>query len=170
MWLGQRGLVKVLIPLLQVLMEVRDYAGLVQAALRYGDTSRGGDPTLWGEVLHFLVLNAHPPSSTPVLSQQQQGGPSQNSCSTMAGSGAAGADAVPAALESGAQGATGNALEDDDLASEDGVVAYKHLPVVLEHIERRGVLPPLVVLQTLARNETLPLSLVKAYVHYSAAL
>ncbi|GIL60246.1 hypothetical protein Vafri_14880, partial [Volvox africanus] len=34
---------------------------------------------------------------------------------------------------------------------------------VLEHVERSGVLPPLVVLQSLSRSRRLPLSLVRGY-------
>lgn len=35
-------------------MEENDYAGLLQACLRLGDTSRGGDAQLWTVVLEYL--------------------------------------------------------------------------------------------------------------------
>ena len=36
-------------------MAENDYAGLLQACLRLGDTSRGGDPQLWSVVLEYLT-------------------------------------------------------------------------------------------------------------------
>ena len=39
---------------LQVLMSAGDHAGLIEACVRLGDVSRGGDPHLWTEVLQFF--------------------------------------------------------------------------------------------------------------------
>lgn len=36
-------------------MAENDYPGLLQACLRLGDTSKGGDPQLWTVVLEYLT-------------------------------------------------------------------------------------------------------------------
>ena len=38
----------------QVHMAEKDYAALLDACVRLGDASRGGDPQLWTEVLEFF--------------------------------------------------------------------------------------------------------------------
>ena len=40
---------------LQVHMAAGDHAGLLEACMRLGDASRGGDPQLWNEVLEYLA-------------------------------------------------------------------------------------------------------------------
>ena len=40
---------------LQVHMESGDHSALIDACVRWGDTSRGGDPQLWLEVLDFFA-------------------------------------------------------------------------------------------------------------------
>lgn len=36
-------------------MAMHDYAGLIDACLRLGDSSKGGDPQLWSVVLEHLT-------------------------------------------------------------------------------------------------------------------
>ena len=35
-------------------MAAEDYEGLIEACMRLGDASRGGDPQLWSEVLEYF--------------------------------------------------------------------------------------------------------------------
>ena len=35
-------------------MAAADYEGLIEACMRLGDASRGGDPQLWSEVLEYF--------------------------------------------------------------------------------------------------------------------
>ena len=39
---------------LRVHMSSGDHAGLIEACMRLGDASRGGDPHLWNEVLEYF--------------------------------------------------------------------------------------------------------------------
>lgn len=39
---------------IQVYMAQGDHSGLIDACVRLGDVSKGGDPQLWNEVLEFL--------------------------------------------------------------------------------------------------------------------
>jgi len=87
---------------LHVYIESKDYNGIIQACRKYGDSSTGGDPSLWSEALDFF--------------------------------------------------------------SKNGEDCTQQIKEVLDHIEREDVLPPLVVLNTLAKNPTLKLKIVKAYI------
>eukprot|EP00891_Asterochloris_glomerata_P006754 jgi/Astpho2/6754/e_gw1.00102.4.1_t len=87
---------------MQVHMAAADYEGLIEACMRLGDASRGGDPQLWSEVLEYFGSQ-----QSDVTQQVQE---------------------------------------------------------VLRHIEASNLMPPLVVLSTLAKNPQLKLSVVKGYI------
>lgn len=88
---------------MQVYKDEKDYEALIEACIKYGDSSRGGDPQLWADALDFF-------------------------CSQ----------------------------EEEDCTNE--------IMEVVDHIEEGNILPPLVVLQTLARNPKLKVGVVKEYV------
>lgn len=83
-------------------MQDKDYQGLISCCKRLGDSSRGGDPSLWADVLQFF--------------------------------------------------------------GERGENCSKEVKEVLVYVEKDNLLPPLIVLQTLAKNYTLTLSVVKDYI------
>ncbi|XP_024520888.1 vacuolar protein-sorting-associated protein 11 homolog [Selaginella moellendorffii] len=83
-------------------MKDSDYRGLISCCERLADTSRGGDPSLWADVLAYF--------------------------------------------------------------GERGEDCSKEVKEVLGYIEQYSLLPPLVVLQTLSKNPTLTLSVVKNYI------
>eukprot|EP00873_Tetraselmis_striata_P041163 jgi/Tetstr1/461427/TSEL_006537.t2 len=84
-------------------MTTQDHNGLIDACVRLGDASAGGDPQLWTEVLAYF-------------------------------------------------------------AERPGTECTSQLKEVLEHIEAGSLLPPLVVLQTLAKNPELKMGMVKDYI------
>jgi len=83
-------------------MQDSDYEGLIACCKRLGDSSRGGDPSLWADVLKYF--------------------------------------------------------------GELGEDCSKEVKEVLVYIERDDILPPIIVLQILAKNPYLTLSVVKDYV------
>ncbi|MEW5305679.1 MAG: hypothetical protein WDW36_008205 [Sanguina aurantia] len=87
---------------LQVYMSTGDHSALIAATIKYGDGSKGGDTTLWGDVLEHFV--AQEGDCTPWVSR------------------------------------------------------------MLELIEQGSILPPLVVLQMLAKNKGLQMRVVRGYV------
>lgn len=85
-----------------VYMKDGDYHGLINCCKRLGDSGRGGDSSLWSDVLTYF--------------------------------------------------------------GERGEDCSKEVKEVLVHIERENLMPPLIVLQKLAKNPTLTLSVVKDYI------
>lgn len=85
-----------------VYMKDGDYQGLISCCKRLGDASRGGDSSIWSDVLTYF--------------------------------------------------------------GERGEDCSKEVKEVLVYIERDNLLPPLIVLQKLAKNATLTLSVVKDYI------
>ncbi|CAM6101360.1 unnamed protein product [Calypogeia fissa] len=85
-----------------VYMTDGDYQGLISCCKRLGDSSRGGDSSIWNDVLTYF--------------------------------------------------------------GERGEDCSKEVKEVLVHIERENLMPPLIVLQKLAKNPTLKLSVVKDYI------
>ncbi|KAL5977230.1 Vacuolar protein sorting-associated protein 11 [Asimina triloba] len=83
-------------------MQAHDHEGLIACCKRLSDSSQGGDPSLWGDLLKYF--------------------------------------------------------------GELGEDCSKEVKEVLTHIERDQILPPIIVLQTLARNPCLTLSVVKDYI------
>ena len=84
-------------------MQEGDREGLIKCCMRLGDSSKGGDPSLWVESLKYF-----------------------------------------------------SEFEADDCSKE--------IKEVLNYIEKDDILPPIVVLQILARNQRLTLSVVKDYI------
>uniref|UniRef100_A0A1D1XE62 Vacuolar protein sorting-associated protein 11 homolog n=1 Tax=Anthurium amnicola TaxID=1678845 RepID=A0A1D1XE62_9ARAE len=84
-------------------MQEGDHSGLIACCKRLGDSTKGGDPSLWVDLLKYFAE-----------------------------------------------------VDDDDCSKE--------IKEVLTYIERDDILPPIVVLQTLARNHNLTLSVVKDYI------
>ncbi|KAL2635425.1 hypothetical protein R1flu_006904 [Riccia fluitans] len=87
---------------MNVYMKDGDYQGLISCCKRLGDASRGGDSSIWSDVLTYF--------------------------------------------------------------GERGEDCSKEVKEVLVYIERDNLLPPLIVLQKLAKNATLTLSVVKDYI------
>lgn len=83
-------------------MKDGDYAGLISCCKRLGDSSRGGDASLWADALAYF--------------------------------------------------------------GEKGENCTKEVKEVLFHIERDNLLPPLIVIQTLGKNQSLTLSVIKDYI------
>lgn len=83
-------------------MQDKDYQGLISCCKRLGDSSRGGDSSLWADVLQYF--------------------------------------------------------------GERGEDCSKEVKEVLIYVEKDNLLPPLIVLQTLAKNPELTLSVVKEYI------
>lgn len=83
-------------------MQDKDYQGLIACCKRLADSSRGGDSSLWADVLQYF--------------------------------------------------------------GERGEDCSKEVKEVLVYVEKDNLLPPLIVLQTLAKNPTLTLSVVKDYI------
>ncbi|OVA10630.1 Clathrin [Macleaya cordata] len=83
-------------------MQAHDHEGLIACCKKLGDSSKGGDPSLWGDLLKYF--------------------------------------------------------------GELGEDCSKEVKEVLTYIERDDILPPIIVLQTLAKNPCLTLSVVKDYI------
>nr|XP_010942636.1 vacuolar protein-sorting-associated protein 11 homolog [Elaeis guineensis] len=83
-------------------MQAHDHDGLIMCCKKLGDSTHGGDPSLWGDLLKYF--------------------------------------------------------------GELGEDCSKEVKEVLTYIERDDILPPIVVLQTLSRNPSLTLSVVKDYI------
>lgn len=83
-------------------MQVHDHEGLIACCRKLGDSTQGGDPSLWGDLLKYF--------------------------------------------------------------GELGEDCSKEVREVLTYIERDDILPPIIVLQTLAKNPCLTLSVVKDYI------
>ena len=83
-------------------MQDKDYQGLISCCKRLADSSRGGDSSLWSDVLQYF--------------------------------------------------------------GERGEDCSKEVKEVLTYVEKDNLLPPLIVLQTLAKNPTLKLTVVKDYI------
>ncbi|XP_058070687.1 vacuolar protein-sorting-associated protein 11 homolog [Magnolia sinica] len=83
-------------------MQAHDHEGLIACCKRLGDSSKGGDPSLWGDLLKYF--------------------------------------------------------------GELGEDCSKEVKEILTYVERDDILPPIIVLQTLARNPCLTLSVVKDYI------
>ncbi|KAK6918756.1 Zinc finger, RING-type [Dillenia turbinata] len=83
-------------------MQAHDHEGLIACCKRLGDSGKGGDPSLWADLLKYF--------------------------------------------------------------GELGEDCSKEVKEVLTYIERDDILPPIIVLQTLARNPCLTLSVIKDYI------
>ncbi|XP_004241840.1 vacuolar protein-sorting-associated protein 11 homolog [Solanum lycopersicum] len=83
-------------------MQVHDHEGLISCCKRLGDLGKGGDPSLWADLLKYF--------------------------------------------------------------GELGEDCSKEVKEILTYIERGDILPPIVVLQTLAKNPCLSLSVIKDYI------
>ncbi|KAG1673844.1 hypothetical protein FOA52_012869 [Chlamydomonas sp. UWO 241] len=115
--------------LLQVFMDGGDADGLIAAALRYGDNSRGGDPQLWGNALEHFIEQG-------VAWAEAEGE-----------AGGAGARAA----EGEAQGQQGQQQGQRSLLPPPEQ-SLAHALAVAAHIEDADVMPPLLVLQALERH------------------
>ena len=137
---------------------MQDHSAVIEAARQLGDASRGGDTQLWTEVLEYFGsqdwdctaqarLSAAPAVSAGTCQQPSaQKLPAAacwqvSACQPTSPKGRLDTDSSPARLRGPAQ-----------------------VQEVLAHIEAGDVLPPMVVLQALARNRHLTLAVVKGYI------
>ncbi len=121
----------------QVYMDAHDHQGLISACIQFGDAKAGGDPQLWADALEYLCARPGGDDCTQQITQVRH-----MRCVRMWM-----ALAVILCVDSvRSQGA--------QLLNNSCYIAGCFTQV-LAHIEGGAILPPLVVLQTLAKNPSL---------------
>jgi len=142
-----------------LLGEAGDWDGVLEACERHGDAGVGGDPALWMDALEYFGS----------LHTRQQlnsnGGGGSNNMTTHHGSSLSSMIRTPphvSSLPVAADSNTNKEESNNDKKKKMDVGVY--VKRLVARIEAGNILPPLVVLNTLARNPDLEFGLLRDYI------